>query len=122
MPKKIKRHEWGGATLGKRWWVAYFGAYGLPAPELEHQFALPERGWRLDLAWPDWKIGVEINGGIWAGLPSHTGRGHVRDMEKINAAQARGWVIVQVLPSQVKSAELVLLVRQVLAHRTKEKT
>ncbi len=38
-------------------------ALKLPAPCREIVFC--ERKWRLDFAWPDIKLAVEIEGGIW---------------------------------------------------------
>lgn len=36
-------------------------APGLPEPVAQHKFH-PSRRWRLDFAWPDYKVSVEING------------------------------------------------------------
>jgi hypothetical protein len=75
---------------------------GLPSPVREHRFH-PVRRWRLDLAWPDRRVYVEVHGGTWLGAhvdpltgqarkgAHSTGRGQRRDFEKQNAAVLLGW-------------------------------
>jgi hypothetical protein len=75
---------------------------GLPSPVREHRFH-PVRRWRLDLAWLDRRLYVEVHGGTWLGSQvdpitgqprkgAHsTGRGQRRDFEKQNAAVLLGW-------------------------------
>ncbi len=36
---------------------------GLPKPAREYRFHR-ERRWRFDFAWPDYKVAVEVEGGI----------------------------------------------------------
>lgn len=60
----------------------------------EYEFC-PERSWRLDRAWPEVKLGVEIHGSVWSGGRHVTGRGFVGDREKINEAIERGWVVLE---------------------------
>src|SRR5260364_426939 len=36
----------------------------LPEPQREYRFDA-DRRWKFDFAWPDWKIAVECEGGIW---------------------------------------------------------
>ena len=55
-------------------------------PTREHPF----RHWRFDLAYPSIKLAIEING------RSHLRHGrHRKDCEKINAAIAAGWRVLQ---------------------------
>lgn len=84
--------------------------WDLPTPVAEFKFH-PERKWRLDYAWPERKIGLEIEGGIWIRGRSGHGGAHslpsniVRDMEKMNEAQRLGWRIFRFQPRQLKSGE-----------------
>ncbi len=66
--------------------------HGLPAPEREYR-AWPPRRYRIDFAWPDRCIGVEVQGGTFStGKTAHNwGPGLRRDAEKLNLAQAQGW-------------------------------
>lgn len=66
-----------------------------------------ERLYRFDYAIPELKIGVEVNGGVWAkGNSGHSsGKGIMRDYEKSNLAQSLGWKVLTVVPSQIKNYE-----------------
>lgn len=55
----------------------------------------PERKWRFDAAWPEAKVAVELEGGIWSRGGHVRGSGYRRDMEKYNAAAALGWVVLR---------------------------
>jgi very-short-patch-repair endonuclease len=67
-----------------------------PAPTREHLFAAPARRWRFDFAWPELKLAVEIEGGIWMPLSRHTWAStFVKDAEKYNAAAAMGWRVLR---------------------------
>lgn len=69
-------------------------AYKLPEPVQEHRFHPPRR-WRFDLAYPDLKIAVELEGGIWT-MGRHTrGSGFVKDTEKYNQAVLDGWRVLR---------------------------
>lgn len=55
----------------------------------------PTRKFLLDYAWPDIKVGLEINGGSWSKISGHnSGKGLNRDAEKGNLAQAEGWTYI----------------------------
>ncbi|QQT60984.1 hypothetical protein I6I97_17435 [Sphingobacterium multivorum] len=66
-----------------------------------------ERLYRFDYAIPELKIGIEVNGGVWAkGNSGHSsGKGIMRDYEKSNLAQSLGWKVLTVVPSQIKNYE-----------------
>lgn len=84
-----------------------WGIYGIETPETEYKFH-PIRRWRLDYAWINQKIGVEIQGGIWIKGLSGRGGAHslpsniIRDMEKDNEAQKLGWRIFKFTPQELK--------------------
>ena len=98
---------------------------GLPLPVPEYQFARESmrRGWLFDWAWPDADphvngagVALEIQGGIWRkGGGAHQGKGHLRDMEKLNAAQRLGWIVLQVTPQQIYSDATLHVIREALA-------
>jgi very-short-patch-repair endonuclease len=72
-------------------------ALGIPAPETEYRFE-PKRRWRADMAWPDVRLLVEIEGGAWT-FGRHTrGVGFTKDMEKYNAAAEGGWMLLRYQP------------------------
>jgi len=69
-------------------------AAGLPAPAQEYRFH-PTRKWRFDLAYPDKKIAIEAEGGVWTGGRHTRGGGYTKDAEKYNAAVVLGWRVLR---------------------------
>jgi very-short-patch-repair endonuclease len=66
-----------------------------PVFEREYRFH-PTRRWAFDYAWPEKKVALEMHGGIYAGLPSHTmATQRERDYEKGNEAASLGWRVLQ---------------------------
>lgn len=43
---------------------AFFRSMGLSAPEPEHRFH-ESRRWRFDYAWPEHRVALEVEGGVW---------------------------------------------------------
>jgi|SRR5574343_1141179 len=69
-------------------------AAGLPEPLREYQFH-GTRKWRCDMAWPEYRVLAEIQGGTYQHMGHSTGEGLHRDYEKINSAQMMGYVALQ---------------------------
>ena len=83
------------SILEKRF-IHFWGEYAdsdLPTPVEEHRFH-PTRLWRLDYAWPELKVGVEIQGGTYAKGRHSRGAGQEGDYEKHNAAVIEGWRVL----------------------------
>lgn len=78
---------------------------GLQVPEAEYRFH-PVRRWRFDFCWPDAKIALEIQGGIWSGGRHSRGSGLVKEHEKLNAAAHAGYRIFYTTPQDVGNLEL----------------
>lgn len=75
---------------------------GLGTPITEYRFASPRR-WRFDFAWPEVRVALEVEGGVWrtgGGAHSHP-TGILRDIEKYNRAAALGWRVVRVVPERL---------------------
>jgi very-short-patch-repair endonuclease len=81
-------------------------ALQLPAPVREYKFH-PKRRWRLDFAWPDDLIAVEVEGGVWTGGRHSTGVGFTIDCEKYAEAMCLGWRILRVTGSQVENGQAI---------------
>ena len=99
--------------------AAYYTQQGLPAPsfEVEH---IPGRKYRLDICFPDHKVGVECQGGIYKRMPSHSSAsGIVRDMEKNNLGLLHGWRVLKLLPEQVMELDTVRMLATLLGIRLK---
>lgn len=71
----------------------------------------PTRKWRFDYAFPDNKIAIEKEGGIWTGGRHSRGAGMVKDMEKYNEAELLGWHVFRFTPSKLKTDGLLMLAR-----------
>lgn len=80
-------------------------AFGL-RPIREHRFH-PTRAWRFDFAFPERRIAVECEGGVWTDGRHTRGSGFVADTEKYNAAAALGWFVFRFDGKAVKSGKAV---------------
>jgi hypothetical protein len=91
-------------------------AAGVPEPLAEHRFD-PKRRWRFDFAWPDHKVALEVDGGVFANGRHTRGSGFVKDMEKLNAAAIAGWRVVRVTPNDVNTLGVSLAQQAIRAPR-----
>ena len=93
---------------------------GLPMPEVDYRFAT-ERGssMEIDYAWPPEKLGLEVQGGIFRdGGGAHQGKGHLRDIRKMNLAHELGWRVLQCVPDDLHSPLTLDMIRQALTSRS----
>lgn len=88
-------------------------AVGLPEPTLEHYFAKPRR-WRFDLAWLEFMLAAEVDGGIWTNGRHTRGKGYEADCEKICRAGVLGWRVLRFPVSWVKSGRAVGILGEAL--------
>lgn len=95
-------------------------AYGLPEPEAEVRFH-PTRRWRFDWAWRDARVALEINGGVWTKGRHTRGAGYLRDLEKLNAAQLAGWIVLQCQPQDVANGTVAGLLIEALHQKWPQK-
>lgn len=76
----------------------------IPAYHREYTFAPPRR-YRFDFCWPDYKLAVELEGGLYTHGKQVDGRvmksrhltikGFEADCEKYNLAALRGWLVLR---------------------------
>lgn len=92
---------------------AYYVEMGLPKPVFEHDY-IPGRKFRLDIAWPDYKVGVEVQGGLWLKAAHSTGTGIKRDMEKRNLGILNGWRVLECEPKDVCTLEMAKALKRLL--------
>lgn len=87
-------------------------------------FFTTERQFRLDYAIPEYKIGIEVDGGIWAkGKSGHSsGTGITRDMEKANLLNVNGWTLIRRTPDQLLTNETIELIKKAINGRQKTNT
>jgi very-short-patch-repair endonuclease len=104
--------------------VLQLKALGLPPPKPEYRFH-PTRQWRLDLAWPKRRIGVEVDGegfrsrvsGDWVPGRHHRTGGIRNDMEKLNAATELGWRVFRFVPAWVADGTAAKTLARVLGKK-----
>jgi very-short-patch-repair endonuclease len=94
---------------------------GLPKPVAEHKFS-PTRRWSLDFAWPEYKLGLEVDGAIFSHGRHSRGSGIIGDMEKFNAAAVMGWRVIKFTPQQIMTSATILTIRQCLYPLTSSTT
>jgi len=78
----------------------------LPAPVHEYRFH-PVRKFRFDLAWPDQKVALEIDGGVWGQGRHNRPMGYIRDAVKGNLAAFAGWRVFHATPDMLQSGTAV---------------
>lgn len=97
-------------SRGEELFALQLRAYRLPDPEREFRFSPPRR-WRFDFAWPDLRVAVEIEGGIFSGGRHTRGKGFESDCEKYNAAASDGWRVLRFTTGMVERGEAIAAVR-----------
>lgn len=84
----------------------------MPTPE--YRFHATRR-WRFDFAWPDRKVALEVEGGVFIQGRHSRGVGMVKDMEKYGEAAVQGWRVLRVTPKQVIDGTALRLVERTFA-------
>ncbi|MFN3785205.1 MAG: hypothetical protein ACK4RS_00040 [Thiothrix sp.] len=73
-----------------------------------------KRRWRFDFAWPEKKLAVEVQGGIFS-YGAHTrGAGFRNDREKINAAILDGWRVLEFTDREITNGEAICVIEMAL--------
>jgi len=62
--------------------------------ETEYMFHAT-RKWRADYAWPERKLLVELEGGVFSGGRHTRPMGFIGDCDKYNAAELDGWTLLR---------------------------
>lgn len=94
-------------------------AVGLPIPVAEYRFH-PVRRWRIDWAFPDRKLAVEVEGGVFIRGRHSRGAGMVKDMAKYGELAILGWRLLRVTPKQIADGSALTLVERALQVATPE--
>jgi hypothetical protein len=85
---------------------------GLPEPVQQHVVRTKGATYRLDFAWPDYKVYAE-----WYGLPFHVGASAVtHDSRRVTALSALGW-LPAIFTNGATEVEIVEGVRELLNRR-----
>jgi len=90
-------------------WRTLYSEYPEPVQELRFD---AKRRWRFDLAWPEQRLAVEVDGatgwrrakkGGWYQGRHVQEKGFSADLEKMNAAVAAGWRVLRFTTIQVEN-------------------
>ncbi len=105
--------------------------YGVCKPALVEEYRfLEDRMFRFDFALPGLKIGIEVEGGVFAAqvadelvyaggklskIPGKrsrhtTGAGYQRDCEKYNLAALNGWIVLRFTSPMIESGKAVRMI------------
>ena len=76
----------------------------LPDPVREYRFH-PVRKWLIDLAWPTYRLAVEVEGGIWIRGRHTRPTGFLNDLEKYNELTLLDWSLLRVTTQQVRNGK-----------------
>lgn len=90
---------------------------GLPVPARNFRFEAPRSKRELDFAWTDYRVAVEVQGGIWARGAHTRGAGYQRDCSKLNDAQLQGWLLLWVTARHIDHGKALVWIRQALIER-----
>ena len=71
----------------------------------------PGRLWRMDFAWPDLKIGIECQGGLWAGKGHGGGTAYRNDRIKSAYAQFGGWIYLEASTDMIRDGMAIDLLK-----------
>lgn len=90
-------------------------ADGLPPFRQNFRFYLG-RKFEIDIAWPDHRVGCEINGGVWNSKTGAHGSPLkiLRDLEKSNLLVMEGWKVLRFTPDQVRAGEAIAGLKRLL--------
>jgi very-short-patch-repair endonuclease len=94
----------------------WFKECGIPKPEYEYLFH-PVRKWRMDIAWPDHKVYLEVDGGIWVKGGHNRGAQMLKDWEKSNTAAGMGWTILKCQPKDLCTEQTAEFIKDALSVR-----
>jgi hypothetical protein len=88
-------------------------SYGLPEPAAEYRFS--ERRWKFDWAWPDRKLALEVEGGLWIMGRHNRPVGMQKDFEKYNAAACLGWRVLKCTPRTLCTSATLETIKEAIA-------
>jgi len=86
---------------------------GIPTPVEEHRFH-PKRKWRFDFSWPDNRVALEVQGGIWGGGRHSRGAAMLKEWEKLNTAATLGWRILYCQPCDLCMSDTLETIKEAL--------
>lgn len=75
----------------------------------------PVRKWRFDYAFPEHKIALEVEGGVWTGGRHTSPKGFLGDIEKYNTATLMGWRVFRTTPDDLYKKKTLDLIKTAIS-------
>jgi hypothetical protein len=98
--KGIQTKNWKDVAARERpMFVRLCALTNIPQPAEEWEFD-SVRHFRFDYAWPESRVALEVDGGIFSGGPHTRGTGFAKDVEKLNLAAEQGWLVLRCCPGE----------------------
>lgn len=91
----------------------WFSEMGIPIPAFEYRFH-PDRRWRMDLAWIEKKVYLEVQGGIFINGRHSRGAALLKEWEKHNTASWMGWRVLYCQPIDLCTTEMAVVIKKAL--------
>lgn len=101
--------------------LAQLRAEGLPEPIRQHRL-VPGRRFAADLAYPDRRLYVEVDGGTWSRGRHARGSGIETDAEKTSLAAIGGWKLIRTTGRQVESGQALEWIKRALTGEVRDET
>lgn len=86
---------------------------GIPKPVEEFKFC-NTRKFRFDFCWPEHKLALECEGGIFTKQAHGSITGQLRDIEKYNLAACEGYRVLRVVPNNLMKKETFDMIKKCL--------
>lgn len=91
--------------------VAWLRTKGLKeAPRAEWMFH-HTRKWRFDYAWPEYRVAIEVQGGVFSQGRHVRGAALMGEYEKLNEANLDNWCVLLVTPQQLMTDATYQMIR-----------
>lgn len=85
----------------------------LPYPEAEYSF-FNGRRWKFDFAYPEKKIAIEVEGGMWTRGRHTRPLGFDADCEKYSIAATMEWIVIRVTEKMIRDGRALALIKLAL--------
>ncbi len=89
---------------------------GFMEPIAEYCFA-PPRKFRFDWSWPEVKVALEVEGGVWTQGRHNRPKGFLADISKYNLAGLLGWRVFRTTPTDMKSGKVFELLTAIFKEK-----
>lgn len=102
--------------LRRHWFVKECAQRELPEPVFEHRFDAVRR-WRIDIAWPAYRVALEVQGGLFVQGRHTRGAALLKEHEKLNALAAADWVVFYRIPQNLFNPDTFVMLAQAIGTR-----